>query len=128
TNLRWTVYTTLTTVSFAIAGYVLSTLNSLDISVRITALFFAWFIQFFATFFYWWFHDLGHRLRRYLQQLESVLGFYRYTLRSKRPFPEQKILKAQIQFKFHCVVYAVTVLYLIGIILFAVIKTQLFTG
>lgn len=126
TTLRWTVYIALTTASFAISGYVLSTLNSLDIPVRIIALFFSWFIQFFATFFYWWFHNLGHNLRRYMQQLESILGFYRYTLRSKRPVPPLRIFKAQIQFKFHWVIYAITVSYLLGIILFAV-KIKCFT-
>ena len=100
-NLRWTVYVALTTVSFAIAGYVFSTLNCLDIPVRIIALFLAWSIHFFATFFYWWFHSIGHRLRIYIQQLESVLGFYKYTLRSKRPVPPLRIFKTQIQFKFH---------------------------
>ena len=121
TRLRWTVFTTLTAVSFAIAGYVLSTLNSLDLPIRITALFFAWFIQFFATFFYWWMHSLAHHLREYLQQLESILGLYGYTLRGKRPLPTWKVFKRQIQFKFHWVVYAVTALYLIGIIGFAIV-------
>lgn len=121
TRLRWTVFTALTSISFAIAGYTLSTLNTLDIPVRIVALFFAWFIQFFATFFYWWMHSLVHHLREYVQQLESILGLYGYTLRSKRPVPTWEIFKRQVQFKFHWVVYAVTALYLIGIIGFTIL-------
>ncbi|MEW6102881.1 MAG: hypothetical protein AB1630_03535, partial [bacterium] len=120
TNLRWGTYTTLCAISFAIAGYVLSTLNSLHIIVKIITLFFAWFVHFFATFFYWWMHKISHSLRDYLKQLESILGFYKYTLRSKRPVPALKIFKKQIQFKFHWVVYAITILYLIGVILFAI--------
>ncbi|HEC65236.1 MAG TPA: hypothetical protein ENI23_08080 [bacterium] len=116
TELRWTVFTTLTAISFAIAGYTLSTLNTLHLPTRIVALFFAWFVQFFATFFYWWMHGLTHHLREYLQQLESILGLYGYTLRSKRPVPAWTVFKRQIQFKFHWVVYGVTALYLVGII------------
>lgn len=118
TNLRWRVYTILSGISFGIAGYVLSTLNSLHLEVRIITLFFAWFIHFFATFFYWWMHKLTHSFRDYLKQIESVLGFYKYTLRSKRPVPTLKFFKKQLQFKFHYVVYAVTILYLIGVIWF----------
>jgi len=127
TNLRWSVYTILSSLSFAISGYVLSTLNSLHITVRIITLFFAWFIHFFATFFYWWMHKLTHSFRDCLIQLESILGFYKYTLRSKRPVPALNIFKKQIQFKFHWIVYAVTILYLIGIVLL-VIHKQILLG
>lgn len=118
TSLRWRVYTTLSGISFAIAGYVLSTLNPLHTTAKAITLFFAWFIHFFATFFYWWMHKLTHSFRDYLKQLESVLGFYKYTLRSKRPVPTLKIFKKQIQFKFQWVVYVVTILYLIGVVWF----------
>lgn len=62
TNLRWRVYIILSSISFAIAGYVLSTVNSLDIPIRVITLFFAWFIHLFATFYYWWMHKLAHTL------------------------------------------------------------------
>ncbi len=119
TKLRWTVYTTLTTVSFAIAGFVLSTLNSMDVVVKTSTLFFAWAIQFVATFFYWWMHKLTHRFRDYLVQFELILGGYRYTLRKKRPVPKWHFFKKEIQFKFHWVICGITILYLLGVILFS---------
>jgi len=104
TNLRWRTYTTLSVISFAIAGYVLSTVNALLMPGKTMTLFFAWFIHFFATFHYWWMHKLTHSLRDYLKKLECLLGFYSYTLRSRRPVPEIKLFKKRIQFKFHWVV------------------------
>lgn len=120
TEIRWRVFTTLTTLSFGLAGYIISTLNTLDHPARMAALFFAWFVQFLATFFYWWMHDLGHHLRGYLQQLESILGLYAYTLRAKRPVPTWKIFGRRVQFKFHWVVYSLTGLYLIVVVVFAI--------
>lgn len=110
TNLRWTVYTTLTTLSLAIVGYVLSTINSMHNNIRVGTLFFAWFIQFFATFFYLWFHKIGHNLREYLINLENVLGFQKYTIRAKRPFGK---------FKFHSIIIALNIIILAAMILFA---------
>ena len=114
TEIRWKVYTILSSISFGISGYVLSTVNSLDIPIRAAALFFAWFIHLFATIYYWWMHSLAHVLRNYLEQIESLLGFSHYTLRSKRPV--SRFGWPINRFKFHWMVYATSILYLLGIV------------
>lgn len=119
TRLRWTVYTALTTVSFAITGFALSTLNSMDHIIKAITFFFAWMIQVVATFFYWWMHKVSHRIRDYLEQLELILGGCRYTLRGRRPVPRWHVFRKEIQFKFHWVIYGITIMYLIGIIFFS---------
>jgi len=120
TRLRWSVYVTLSSISFAIAGYTLSNLNGLHRGVRIAALCFAWFIHFFASFFYWWMHGITHRQRKYLIGLERLLGFYHYTLRDRRPMAPLRIGQCRVQVKFHWVVNTISVLYLIGVIALAV--------
>ena len=120
TRLRWSVYVTLSSISFAIAGYTLSNLNDLHRGVRIASLCFAWFVHFFGSFFYWWMHGVTHRQRKYLIKLERLLGFYHYALRDRRPMAPLRIGKYRVQVKFHWVANATSVLYLAGIVALAV--------